>query len=327
MTSSSSATVEHTGSSSFSVSREGDDAGEMREGRSFLEDRSKVTGFSDVLSRMGATEAVDPEAKVTSDDQARSLLNRFLGAQVLMSGVESMMASSSISESSKMTTDSTGATTVTKEASGHSASTAAKDGVVTDHKSSSFNTGPQTTTVSSSALASRKAQGEAVVVAGVNITEVTDDFKLNQLLDSCDEYEDRRKIRMRLKALVAEKKGLREELSGHDQSRGSRSQTSTAHSRFEAMSKSATSNTKDSDLRSSEGDSKTSTVSPFGVSRTSNTESRSSSQVNVQKSSYSSSSSSYKTSSSMSKVDSKKVVSPFDKFKQMDSQTPRTPKE
>ncbi|ROT81183.1 hypothetical protein C7M84_000055 [Penaeus vannamei] len=130
---------------------------------------------------------------------------------------------------------------------------------------------------------------------------------------------------MRLKALVAEKKGLREELSGHDQSRGSRSQTSTAHSRFEAMSKSATSNTKDSDLRSSEGDSKTSTVSPFGVSRTSNTESRSSSQVNVQKSSYSSSSSSYKTSSSMSKVDSKKVVSPFDKFKQMDSQTPRTP--
>lgn len=57
VTSSSSATVEHTGSSTFSVSREGDDAGEMREGRSFLEDRSKVTGFSDVLSRMGATEA------------------------------------------------------------------------------------------------------------------------------------------------------------------------------------------------------------------------------------------------------------------------------
>ncbi|KAK7020280.1 hypothetical protein SK128_022568, partial [Halocaridina rubra] len=92
---------------------------------------------------------IDHEAKVTSDDQARSLLNKFLGAQVLMTGVESMMASSSISESSRMVTDGDGRTTVTKQASGHSTNAAAKDGALTHHATKSFNTGPQTTVKSS----------------------------------------------------------------------------------------------------------------------------------------------------------------------------------
>lgn len=300
----------------------------MREGRSFLEDRSKVTGFSDVLSRMGATEAVDHEAKVTSDDQARSLLNKFLGAQVLMTGVESMMASSSISESSRTVTGNDGVAVTTKQASGHSASAAAKDGALTHHSSKSFSTGPQTTSAKTSSI-SNQAQGESVIVCGVNISEVTDDFKLNQLLDSCDQYEDRRKIRMRLKTLMAEKKALHDGLSGHDLGRGSRTQGSSAQ-KFEAMSK--TNNySKESNLRSSEGDANaSSTMSPFGTSRTSTTDTRSSSQVNVQKSSYSSNVSSSTTSSfktSVSKADSKSVVSPFDKFKQMDTPTPRTPKE
>ncbi|KAK7020279.1 hypothetical protein SK128_022567 [Halocaridina rubra] len=66
VTSSSTATVEHASGASFSSSSnreaskyatsEGEDE-DMREGRSFLEDRSKVTGFGDVLSRMGATDA------------------------------------------------------------------------------------------------------------------------------------------------------------------------------------------------------------------------------------------------------------------------------
>ena len=45
--------------------------------------------------------SVDTEGKVKSDEEARSLLNRFLGAQVLMSGMESMMANHATSESTK----------------------------------------------------------------------------------------------------------------------------------------------------------------------------------------------------------------------------------
>ncbi|XP_042208872.1 cell surface glycoprotein 1-like [Homarus americanus] len=203
--SSSSATVDQSSGTTFHVTKSGaehitEDDDTMKEGRSFLDDRTKVTGITDVLSRMGATEAVDHEAKVTSDDQARSLLNRFLGAQVLMSGVESMMASSSLSESSRAVTDGESRTTVTQEASGHTSSTATKDGAVTDHHSASYSTGPHTSTTT------LKLQGEPVVVRGVNLSEVTDDTRLNQLLDSCDEYEDRRRIRMRLKTLMAEKK-------------------------------------------------------------------------------------------------------------------------
>merc|ERR1711970_923786 len=73
-------------------------------------------------------------------------------------------------------------------------------------------------------------------------------------LDSCEEYGDRRKVRMRLKALMAEKKALREELSGHDL--GSKGQGTGAQEsrKREVQALSTTSNTKQSNLRSTEGE-------------------------------------------------------------------------
>ena len=41
------------------------------------------------------------EGAADSDEQARSLLNRFLGAQVMLTGVESMMANTGINGSSQ----------------------------------------------------------------------------------------------------------------------------------------------------------------------------------------------------------------------------------
>lgn len=248
----------------------------MREGRSFLEDKSKVTGITDVLSRMGATEAVDHEAKVTSDDQARSLLNRFLGAQVLMSGVESMMASSSLAETARVDTDSDGKASVTQSARGVASTTSTRDGEVTHHQRSAFTSTPTTTT-----LITSSCKGvEAVLVSGVDINEVNDEAKLNQLLDTCGEYEERRKIRMRLKSLMAEKKGDK------------------------------------------------GTVSPFGASTELRTGQGSSTQKSFSSSfSTSSSTSSSTRASQFSKTESK-TVSPFEKFKKLDSkQSPRPAKE
>lgn len=255
----------------------------MREGRSFLEDKSKVTGITDVLSRMGATEAVDHEAKVTSDDQARSLLNRFLGAQVLMSGVESMMASSSLAETARVDTDRDGKASVTQSARGVASTTSTRDGEVTHHQRSAFTSTPTTTT-----LITSSCKGvEAVLVSGVDINEVNDEAKLNQLLDTCGEYEERRKIRMRLKSLMAEKKAQQGEVSGHGRGAG----------QVEAGGAKAAGGGAAGSGGVGEGDK--GTVSPFGAStelRTGQAES--------------------------------KTVSPFEKFKKLDSkQSPRPAKE
>merc|ERR1712137_1316069 len=41
------------------------------------------------------------------------------------------------------------------------------------------------------------------VIDGVDISTCTDDFKLNELLDNCNEYEGRRQIRARIKSLLS----------------------------------------------------------------------------------------------------------------------------
>jgi len=42
-----------------------------------------------------------------------------------------------------------------------------------------------------------------LVIDGVDIYACTDDFKLNELLDNCNEYESRRQIRARIKSLLS----------------------------------------------------------------------------------------------------------------------------
>ncbi|CAG0881997.1 unnamed protein product [Darwinula stevensoni] len=58
-----------------------------KEVKSFLHDHSEVTGIQDVVDRMKA----QPQGEVGSDEEARSLLNKFLGAQVLVQGLDPLM--------------------------------------------------------------------------------------------------------------------------------------------------------------------------------------------------------------------------------------------
>ncbi|XP_018010633.1 uncharacterized protein LOC108668019, partial [Hyalella azteca] len=140
-------------SSSYEVSGGNDD--DMRVGvqivdnsRSFLHDRSKVSGFGDVMGRMAATPTADGSS---SDDQARCLLNRFLGAQVLLTGVESMMANGPGEARTSQT-------------------------VTTKLSSSSSNArrSPKNAPV-------KEAAGETVLVNGVDISSEQDEQKLKSL--------------------------------------------------------------------------------------------------------------------------------------------------
>ncbi|XP_065574416.1 uncharacterized protein LOC136036241 isoform X3 [Artemia franciscana] len=121
--------------------------------KSFLEDRSKVTGVSDILDRMRAGNTVSDGNGPQTDEQARSLLNKFLGAQIILQGVEPILQANGNSQNLSM-------------AGTH-------------------------------------------VVDGVDINACDDHFKLSEMLDNCNDYEGRQKLRARIRDLLtAEKQGI-----------------------------------------------------------------------------------------------------------------------
>ncbi|XP_049853193.1 microtubule-associated protein futsch-like isoform X2 [Schistocerca gregaria] len=65
-----------------------------KDNRSFLDNQSKVTDVHDVLNRMRNSEQGAQEDDTEEDIEARSLLNKFLGAQVIMQGMEPLMKES-----------------------------------------------------------------------------------------------------------------------------------------------------------------------------------------------------------------------------------------
>ncbi|XP_055613948.1 microtubule-associated protein futsch-like [Uranotaenia lowii] len=75
------------------VFRKSSSSSSSRQTRSFLNDSSRVSGVQDVLDRMRNADNVEETGDSVEDREARALLNKFLGASVLMSGMESMVAS------------------------------------------------------------------------------------------------------------------------------------------------------------------------------------------------------------------------------------------
>jgi hypothetical protein len=81
-----------------------------------------------------------------------------------------------------------------------------KEGVITRRSSSSTTSVSQSRTTSShSALhpVDDNSRMAALMIEGVDINTCTDDFKLNELLDNCNDYESRRQIRARIKTLLS----------------------------------------------------------------------------------------------------------------------------
>ncbi|XP_055617259.1 serine-rich adhesin for platelets-like isoform X2 [Toxorhynchites rutilus septentrionalis] len=154
------------------VFRKNRSSSSSRQTRSFLNDGSRVSGVQDVLERMRNADNVEESDDTEEDREARALLNKFLGASVLMSGMESMVTSSMKEESTSGT-------------------------VPGSQKVSKVTT---TRTVKSSA-SSNSASKPSVE----NLEQIWDEAVLKQLLESSTNYEERRKIRARLRQIMAEK--------------------------------------------------------------------------------------------------------------------------
>ncbi|XP_052753365.1 microtubule-associated protein futsch isoform X2 [Galleria mellonella] len=127
--------------------------------KSFLDSSTKVTGVQDILTRMKNADIVIQEGDSTEDSEARALLNKFLGATVLMAGMQNYV-----------TEKPAGKVTVRQE------TVRSSGGKVTSERS----------------------------VQEFDIEQCWDERVLRKLLDECSDYEQRRRLRARLRTLMAE---------------------------------------------------------------------------------------------------------------------------
>uniref|UniRef100_A0A0A9WWV6 Smoothelin n=1 Tax=Lygus hesperus TaxID=30085 RepID=A0A0A9WWV6_LYGHE len=126
---------------------------------SFLDNSSKVTGVQDILQRMRNADLVAESGDTTEDAEARALLNKFLGASVILQGMEQGM----------------------KAAATHSSTTLVNQADKQWVKATS-----------------QRTQDD--------LNDIYDEKQLQILLDACSDYDERRKIRARLREVMAEKK-------------------------------------------------------------------------------------------------------------------------
>ncbi|XP_034139713.1 serine-rich adhesin for platelets isoform X11 [Drosophila guanche] len=156
--------------------------------RSFLNssaDQRQVTSVYDVLERMRNADHVEEPGDTNEDREARALLNKFLGASVIMQGVESMLPPTTTGQ--RLNSQGVKSTRITN--------TYSKSG-----------TGTGTGTSSSiSKVTSSSSSSAPVTRTTCHIEEIQDEQILKQLLEQASTYEERRKIRARLRELMAER--------------------------------------------------------------------------------------------------------------------------
>ncbi|XP_018800116.1 PREDICTED: titin isoform X6 [Bactrocera latifrons] len=154
--------------------------------RSFLNsgETKVVTSVDDALERMRNADYVVEEGDTAEDREARSLLNKFLGASVIMKGVESVLP----------TTKQTTTTTITKTSYGDG-----DDGDRDLLKNKAVKTTRITKTTKSG------SSSTPVTRTTCDIEEIWDEEILKELLEQATTYEERRKIRARLRDLMAER--------------------------------------------------------------------------------------------------------------------------
>ncbi|XP_050434763.1 serine-rich adhesin for platelets isoform X2 [Adelges cooleyi] len=146
---------------------------------SFLDNSSRVTGVQDVLTRMRNADLVVESGDTNEDAEARSLLNKFLGASVILHGMEQGVkspTSSSVKTTSTTTSSATLVNQVEKQRSQSSPSTRSN---LTEQE----------------------------------LENIWDEKQLQILLESCPDYDQRRKIRARLRQIMAEHKETTESKS------------------------------------------------------------------------------------------------------------------
>ncbi|XP_013170129.1 PREDICTED: microtubule-associated protein futsch-like isoform X1 [Papilio xuthus] len=132
-----------------------------RHERSFLDSDTKVTGVQDILTRMKNADIVVEDTDCGEDAEARALLNKFLGASVLMAGMQGYV------------TESAGGKVIVKQETVQRCG----EGEVTSRSSTLHH---------------------------VDLDQCWDERELRQLLEECSDYEQRRRLRARIRTLMAE---------------------------------------------------------------------------------------------------------------------------
>lgn len=74
-------------------------------GDTFLTNKSRVSGVQDVISRMKTEEHREGDSE--EDVEARDLLNKFIGSQVILSGMESRTSSTTTKDNAGASPSST----------------------------------------------------------------------------------------------------------------------------------------------------------------------------------------------------------------------------
>nr|XP_044249082.1 flocculation protein FLO11 isoform X8 [Drosophila takahashii] len=167
--------------------------------RSFLNssaDQRQVTSVDDVLERMRNADNVEEPGDTSEDREARALLNKFLGASVIMQGVESMLPPTATGQ--RLNSQGVKTTRITN--------TYSKSG----NSTSSTNNNNKVSSSSSSAPVTRTT---------CDIEEIWDEQVLKQLLEQASTYEERRKIRARLRELMAEREAAQHKSSSTSEQR------------------------------------------------------------------------------------------------------------
>ncbi|XP_068156997.1 serine-rich adhesin for platelets isoform X4 [Drosophila tropicalis] len=168
--------------------------------RSFLNTKGEerlVTGVNDVLDRMRNADNVIEPGDSNEDREARALLNKFLGASVLMQGVESMLPPGTTSSSSTIST--------TNTAGQRQNSQAVKTTRITNTYSKSGSSSSTTNSNSNNSNNNKNSSSSPVLRTTCDIEDIWDEEVLKQLLEQASNYEERRKIRARLRELMAER--------------------------------------------------------------------------------------------------------------------------
>ncbi|XP_072394526.1 uncharacterized protein [Diabrotica undecimpunctata] len=144
-------------------------------GGSFLSNKSTISGVTDVISRMKTEEYEEGDS--SEDIEARSLLNKFIGSQVILSGMENRgtsITTSNISKSELVPT------------------------------TTSKKTIKLTTTVTEGGKTKTKTLVFQSPITEEELENIWDEKILRLLLEQSTEYEERRIIRNRLRSVMAE---------------------------------------------------------------------------------------------------------------------------
>ncbi|XP_066246265.1 serine/arginine repetitive matrix protein 2-like isoform X2 [Euwallacea similis] len=142
-------------------------------GETFLSNKNQISGVQDVLTRMKNEESVEGDSE--EDIAARGLLNKFIGSQVILSGMEAC------AKSSKTKTTTTSPTSVSVR-----------------------RTTKITSTITEGGKPTTKTRIFQRPVTEKELETVWDEESLRLLLEQSTDYEERRIIRARLRQIMAE---------------------------------------------------------------------------------------------------------------------------